>query len=171
MKARAERLEKLKARRGEYDAEARKEGHDPRGAPPPNPESITTPSPRPHHPPKNNKPASPTNKEDVSLGKRPAEMPVKEPVAKRSRASKSSKSAKVKGDKEDSGEVTLSFPPNSSVRNKEGWDDVYSELTKLEFEYDKAALESLGRKEAFRRAVRAQMKVSSFKSIKSILSA
>ena len=159
MKARAERLEKLKVRRGEYDAEARKEGHDPRGAPPPNPESTTTPSPRPPHPPKNNKPASPTNKEDVSLGKRPAEMPAKEPVAKKSRVSKSSKSVKTKGGKEDSGEVTLTFPPNSSVRNKEGWDDVYSELNKLEFEYDKAALESLGRKESFKKAIRHQMKV------------
>ena len=154
-------MEKLKARRGEYDAEARKEGHDPRGAPPPNPESTTTSSPRPPHPPKNNKSAPPPEKKDASLGKRPAESPVEEPVAKKSRASKSSKSAKVKGDKEDSGEVTLSFPPNSSVRNKEGWDDVYSELSKLEFEYDKAALESLRRKEAFRRAIRAQMKVSS----------
>ena len=88
-------------------------------------------------------------------------MPAKEPVTKKSRTSKSSKSAKVKGDKEDSGEVTLTFPPNSSVRNKEGWDDVYSELNKLEFEYDKAALESLGRKEAFKKAVRHKMKVSS----------
>ena len=95
-------------------------------------------------------------------------MPAKEPVAKKSRASKSSKSAKVKGDKEDSGEITLSFPPNSSVRNKEGWDGVYSELNKLEFEYDKAALESLGRKEAFRRAVRAQMKVSSLNLLLSL---
>ena len=159
MKARAARLEKLKAKRGEYDAEARKEGHDPRGAPPPNPEPTTTPSPRPPHPPKNDKPTPPTNKEDVSLGKRPAESPAKKPVAKKSRTSKSSKSAKIKGDKEDSGEVALSFPPNSSVRNKEGWDDVYSELSKLEFEYDKAALESLGRKEAFKKAVRHQMKV------------
>ena len=140
MKARAARLEKLKARRGEYDAEARKEGPDPRGVPPPIPEPTTTPSPRPPHPPKNDKPTPPTNKEDVSLGKRPAESPAKKPVAKKSRTSKSSKSAKVKGDKEDSGEVALSFPPNSSVRNKEGWDDVYSELSKLEFEYDKAAL-------------------------------
>ena len=168
MRARAVRLEKLKARRGEYDAEARKEGHDPHGAPPPNPESTTSPSPRPPHPPKNNKPAPPTNKEDASLGKRPAASPAKEPVAKKSRASKSSKSAKVKGDKEDSGEVTLSFSPNSSGRNKEGWDDVYSELSKLEFEYDKAALESLGRKEAFRRAVRAQMKVSSLNLLLSL---
>ena len=168
LRVRTARLEKLKARRGEYDAEARKEGHDPRGAPPPNPESTTTPFPRPPHPPKNNKSAPPPEKEDTSLGKRPAESPVKEPVAKKSRASKSSKSAKVKGDKEDSGEVTLSFPPNSSVRNKEGWDDVYSELSKLEFEYDKAALESLGRKEAFRRAVRAQMKVSSFNLLLSL---
>ena len=86
-------------------------------------------------------------------------MPAKEPVTKRSRTSKSSKSTKVKGDKEDSGEVILTFPPNSSVRNKEGWDGVYSELSKLEFEYDKAALESLGRREAFKKAVRHQMKV------------
>ena len=157
LRSRAQRLEKLKAKRGEYDAEARKEGHEPHGVPPPNPESVTSPSPHP----KNKQTVSPANKEVVALGKRPAEAPVKEPAAKKSRASKSSKSAKVKGDKEDSGEVTLSFPPNSSVRNKEGWDDVYSELSKLEFEYDKAALESLGRKEAFRRAVRAQMKVSS----------
>ena len=161
MRARAARLEKLKAKRGEYDAEARKEGHDPRGAPPPSSEPTTTPSPRPPHPPKNDKPTPPTNKEDVSLGKRPAESPAKKPVAKKSRTSKSSKSAKVKGDKEDSGEVALSFPPNSSVRNKEGWDDVYSELNKLEFEYDKAALESLGRKEAFKKVVRHQMKVFS----------
>ena len=35
LKARAQRLEKLKAKRGEYDAEARKEGHDPLGVPPP----------------------------------------------------------------------------------------------------------------------------------------
>ena len=161
-------MEKLKARRGEYDAEARKAGHDPRGAPPPNPEPTTTPSPRPPHPPKNSKPAPPTNKEDASLGKRPAASLAKEPVAKKSRASKSSKSAKVEGDKEDSGEVTLCFPPNSSVRNKDGWDDVYSELSKLEFEYDKAALESLGRKEAFRRAVRAQMKVSSLNLLLSL---
>ena len=70
---------------------------------------------------------------------------------------------KSKATKEDSGEVALSFPPNSSVRNKEGWDDVYSELSKLEFEYDKAALESLGRKEAFKKAVRHQMKVFSLK--------
>ena len=34
LKARAQRLEKLKAKRGEYDAEARKEGHDPLGVPP-----------------------------------------------------------------------------------------------------------------------------------------
>ena len=104
---------------------------------------------------------APANKEVVAQGKRPAEAPAKEPAAKKSRASKSSKSAKVKGAKEDSGEVTLSFPPNSSIRNKEGWDDVYSELSKLEFEYDKAAIESLGRKEAFKKAVRHQMKVIS----------
>ena len=67
------------------------------------------------------------------MGKRPAETPAKEPVAKKPRVSKSSKFAKAKGDKEDSGEVTLTFPPNSSVRNKEGWDDVYSELNKLEY--------------------------------------
>ena len=102
---------------------------------------------------------APANKEVVAQGKRPAEAPAKEPAAKKSRASKSSKSTKVKGDKEDSGEVALSFPPNSSVRNKEGWDGVYSELSKLEFEYDKAALESLGRREAFKKAVRHQMKV------------
>ena len=167
MKARAARLEKLKAKRGEYDAEARKEGHDPRGAPPPNPEPTTTPSPRPPHPPKNKQPASPANK-DVSLGKRPADLPAKGPIAKKPRASKSSKSAKVKGDKEDSGEVTLTFPPNSSVRNKEGWDDVYSELSKLEFEYDKAAIKSLGRKEAFKKAVRHQMKVSSLNLLLSL---
>ena len=53
LRVRTARLEKLKTRRGKYDAEARKEGHDPRGAPPPNPESTTTPSPRPPHPPKN----------------------------------------------------------------------------------------------------------------------
>ena len=35
LKARAQRLEKLKAKRGEYDAEARKEGHDALGVPPP----------------------------------------------------------------------------------------------------------------------------------------
>ena len=34
LKARAQRLEKLKAKRGEYDAEARKEGHDTLGVPP-----------------------------------------------------------------------------------------------------------------------------------------
>ena len=34
LRARAQRLEKLKAKRGEYDAEARKEGHDPLGIPP-----------------------------------------------------------------------------------------------------------------------------------------
>ena len=157
LRARAQRLEKLKAKRGEYDAEARKEGHDPHGVPPPNPESVTSPSPQP----KNKQPVSPSNKEVVALGKRTAEAPIKEPVAKKPRASKSSKSGKAKGGKEDSGEVALSFPPNSSVRNKEGWDDVYSELNKLEFEYDKAALESLGRKEAFKKAVRHQMKVFS----------
>ena len=157
LKARAQRLEKLKAKRGEYDAEARKEGHDPLGVPPPNPETVPAPSPQS----KNKRLVSLANKEVVAQGKRPAEAPVKEPAAKKSRASKSTKSAKVKGDKEDSGEVALSFPPNSSVRNKEGWDVVYSELNKLEFEYDKAALESLGRKEAFKKAVRHQMKVLS----------
>ena len=157
LKARAQRLEKLKAKRGEYDAEARKEGHDPLGVPPPNPEIVPAPSPQS----KNKKLVSLANKEIVAPGKRPAEAPAKEPAAKKPRASKSNKSAKVKGDKEVSGEVALSFPPNSSVRNKEGWDDVYSELSKLEFEYDKAAIESLGRKEAFRKAVRHQMKVIS----------
>ena len=34
LRARAQRLEKLKAKRGEYDAEARKEGHDPHCVPP-----------------------------------------------------------------------------------------------------------------------------------------
>ena len=106
LRAREQRLEKLKVKRGEYDAEARKEGHDSRGAPPPNPESTIAPSPQPK---KNNKPVSPANKEVVSLGKRPAEVPAKEPVTKRSRTSKSSKSTKVKGDKEDSGEVTLTI--------------------------------------------------------------
>ena len=35
LKASAQRLEKLKAKKGEYEAEARKEGHDPLGVPPP----------------------------------------------------------------------------------------------------------------------------------------
>ena len=34
LRSRAQRLEKLKAKRGEYDAEARKEGHEPHGVPP-----------------------------------------------------------------------------------------------------------------------------------------
>lgn len=49
--------------------------------------------------------------------------------------------------------------PLPKPRSKEGWDDVYSELNKLEFEYDKAALESLGKKESFKKAIRHQMKV------------
>ena len=59
----------------------------------------------------------------------------------------------------DFGVVTLTFPPNSSVRYKEGWDYVYSELNKLEFEYDRVVLESLGKKESFKKAIRHQMKV------------
>ena len=39
-KARVERLAKLKAKRGEFDAEAAKEGHDARGAPPPDTETT-----------------------------------------------------------------------------------------------------------------------------------
>ena len=96
----------------------------------------------------------------MQKSKRTRSAPPEEPVAKKTKTSKSSKTAKIKGDKGNSGEVTLTFPPNSSVRNKDGWEDVYSELSKLNFEYDKAAMESLGKKESFKKAIRHHMKVT-----------
>lgn len=84
-----------------------------------------------------------------------------EPANKKSKSSKTTQSPKDKGKAKDVGEVSITFPADSSVRNKDGWDKVYSELPKLEFEYDKAALESLGKKNAFEKAIRHQMKVKS----------
>lgn len=63
---------------------------------------------------------------------------------------------------EDTGEVTLSFPADSVVMNKDGWDRVYPELHKLQFDYDKAAIGSLGSKARFKKAMRHQMKVLFF---------
>lgn len=159
-----EHAAKIGPRRDSYKGEARKGGHDTKGPPPSDTQNVTASSSK-----KANKtsPPSPKKKASPKKSKRSSSVAVAEPVAKKAKSSKSTKVLAIKGPADQPEEVTLNFPADSAVLNKDGWDKVYHELHKLEFDYEKAALDSLDGTSRVKKAICHHLKVN-FSIIKSI---
>lgn len=151
-------LLKLAPKRNVYEAEAVKKGLSAKEPPPSSTLAIATSKKGTQA-----STSSPKKKASPQKGsKRPGPITISEPVAKKGRSSKSHKSSKAKGQGDQTEEVAIDFPADLAVLNKDGWDKVYPELHKLEFDYDKAALESLDDPSRVKKAIRHHMKVYLF---------